>query len=351
MMNYTQLSEQIEQMNGKKTFENFETIRSYFQTEFMENGENIKELNIPCTYAFDMTGEYLERILKEKGYVTGRFCHYALEPFMGCILWNGRKISRKDYIYYVNKAMEQKTDMEKKCLKGAKAYRIELLFLASLFYFMEKKCDYVIIPKEENSDVQMGAGMQKQICLDIALKILSEHRIETDEKIRNKVLKTCITAGHFEVLKKNPTLIIDGADDERSVKILMANLQYHFPDNPYIFIVGCTQEAAEKIVKASAGYPVHIITFMPAQMQNAMSSIELGELFKKLNPNITNAGSVEETLEIAEILAQRTTVITAFGNAAILKYLKNAVSIKAEKPSHHRRKEECDKREFHGCIH
>ena len=70
---------------------------------------------------------------------------------------------------------------------------------------------------------------------------------------------------------------------------------------------------------------MHIITVTPFECQNSLSSLELAEEYGKLNPNITNASSIEEAVEIATILADKETVVAAFGTTAILDSYRNVV--------------------------
>ena len=105
----------------------------------------------------------------------------------------------------------------------------------------------------------------------------------------------------------------------------MAKLQYAYPNNPYIFIVGTMQEDYEGVVRESAMMAGQIITVTPPEQANALPSIDLAQEFGKLNPNITNVSSLEEAIEIATILADKETVIVAFGTTAILERYKNVV--------------------------
>ena len=128
------------------------------------------------------------------------------------------------------------------------------------------------------------------------------------------------------MLSKKPYFLADGAEDGSSVKLLMAKLQYEYPDNPYIFIVGALQDKYEEIVKESALMPQHIIAVTPQEQANALPAIELAQEYGKLNPNITTASSLEEAVEIAKLLAHKNTVIVAFGTTTILERYRNIVS-------------------------
>ena len=78
-------------------------------------------------------------------------------------------------------------------------------------------------------------------------------------------------------------------------------------------------------VKESAYMAQHILMVTPPEMENALPGIELAKEYEKLNPNITNASSVEEAVEIATILAGKDTVVAAFGTTAILERYRKVV--------------------------
>ncbi len=313
MMNYAQITEQIEQLKiGKKAIDVEKILKKFSETH--ENIKKVKVLYIPDAYERDSVGEYLEAILKEYNFSVGRFTSFAIKRPCGHILLNGKSISQKEF-----------ARMGEMVLGYSEKYtQMEFVLLTALHYFSEKKCDYIILPVSYDNmgEVEQPTHNENQN-MDMAVQILEQQGVELTEKRVSKAIQKCKCEGRFEILKSKPYFIADGADNEVAVKILMAKLQYHFPDNPYIFIVGCLQGEYQGIVRTSASLAQQIITITPPEIQNALPGIELAEEFSKLNPNITNASSIEEAVEIAGIFAEKTAVVVAFGTTAIIdKYKK-----------------------------
>lgn len=355
MMNYAQVTDQIEQLKIGKNTPDTERLLKLFST-ISELSLPGKVLYLPASYEEDSIGEFSEAILKEHKLSVGRFTSFSIKRPLGHILLNGKTISQKEFArigeQILNKAGmgEQESDVS----QISDLTQMEIIFLIALTYFSEKNCDYVILPKEEKAiladleNVEFGLHkrtLQKQIFgtagyenLEIcmaskkeaqnsvsAIWLLQKEGLEIKEKLLRKALCKCKGEGKFEVLKSKPYFIADGADNGASVKILLANLQYYFPENSYIFLVGALQDGYEEIVKESALLAQQIITVTPPEMQNALPAIELAREYGKLNPNITNTSSMEEAMEIASILAGKETVVVAFGSTTILERFKKVI--------------------------
>lgn len=339
MMNYAQVIAEIEQLKIGKKFVNVEPLLKKFE-EFSGKTLEAKVLYVPSSYEKESLGEFIEAILREHKFSVGRFTPFAVKRPCSHILYQGKPITQKEFAKWgeqVQAAFEGKEQSE-------------VLFFIALCYLAEKNCDYIILPSDEKCDFTdlensslkeclfQKRSLQKQIYstdgyenLEIsvaskieaensvlAIRFLEREHIRLQEKAVRKALGKYKGIGKFEVLRTKPYFIADGADNDRAVKNLMANLQYYFPDNPYIFIVGTLQEGYEGVVKESALMAQQIITVTPPEMQNALPAIELAKEYKKLNLNITNSSSVEEAVEIATILAGKEGVVTAFGSTTIL---------------------------------
>lgn len=318
MMNYAQVTEQIEQLKiGNKSVDTESILEKFY--EIKADVKFAKILFIPNVYEKDSIGEYLEAILKEHKFTVGRFTSFAIKRHCGHIFVNGKPISQKEFASMGEAVLNLEEPMT----------QTDIIFWIALYYFAEKNCDYIILPTENSSVVEMEQPLKNETQnVECAEHILKECGIDLNEKIIQKALQKCKREGKFEVLRTKPYFIADGADNEASVKILMANLQYSYPNNPYIFIVGCLQGESEGIVKASALLAQQIITVTPPEMQNAMSAMDLAKEYSKLNLNITNASSMEEAVEIANIFVGKDTVVVGFGTTAILDKFKKVLNKK-----------------------
>ena len=300
MMNYAQVLEQIEQLKiGKMN---------------LKDSSYKRILYIPEGYSCDFVGEYVETILKEHKFSVGRLTNFALKSPLGHILFNGKSISQKDFAKYGEIVLAR-------CIT-----KMEVIQSIAYEMFVDKDVDILILPCDEKSDfeeykeIYMGTpvAQQEDKGKELVVAFLKKAGIELKEKLTQKALGKCKGEGRFEVLKKKPYFILDGACDTSSVKLLMAKLQNAYPNNPYIFIVGVMKDGYEEIVKESALMAQQIITVTPFECRDALPALQLAEEFKKLNPNITSTSSMEEAIEIAAVLANKDTVIVCFGTTAIL---------------------------------
>lgn len=310
MMNYTQALEKIEQLKiGKKVL----AVNSFKRI-----------LYIPEGFTYDFVGEYAEAILKEHKFSVGRLTAFAIKRPLGHILYNGKAISQKEFAKYGEKVLGRRND-------DAGLTKTVVMQDIAFEMFADKNVDYIILPCDEQADfkeykeqyLSTPIVLQSEMMKTLVVSFLEKEGILLKEKLVEKALSKCKNEGRFELLKKKPYFIADGADDAGSVKLLMAKLQNAYPNNMYIFIVGVMKEGYEEFVKESALMAQQIITVTPFECQNALASLELAKEYKRLNPNITNVSSIEEAVEIATILADKETVVVAFGTTAILDGFRN----------------------------
>lgn len=349
MMNYAQVIAKLEQLKTGKNIADTEHILQLFSKISGKEGV-FKILYLQNTFEDDSIGAFCESILKEHNKKVGRFTFFAWKRPCEHILVNQKNISQKEFAaIFEENFQDGKIDMESLTQK-------EVYFLMALFYFDKKACDYILLPKElkdtENKetedirnykrtllgqtysivgfeDLKINCGSKK----DMENSVLSIRRLEQEgiilqEKLVRKALLKTKLEGRFEVLNTRPYVILDGADNSQATKILMANLQYFFPENPYIFVLGTLQDNYELVVRESAFLAQQIFTVTPPDIQNALPGIELAREVKKLNPNITNASSIEEAFEIVDLISGKDTVVIAFGSTALLDKCKTVATKK-----------------------
>ena len=87
----------------------------------------------------------------------------------------------------------------------------------------------------------------------------------------------------------------------------------------------------EKVIARTCAYADQIITLTPPGNPRALSALELAETASGYHPRVTVAGSVEEALEMAYLLAGREDVILAFGSLSYLGRLKRVARSRLKK--------------------
>ena len=74
----------------------------------------------------------------------------------------------------------------------------------------------------------------------------------------------------------------------------------------------------DKVIETTCDLATHIITVAKKGNSRALPAYELAQEVVKVNPMVTVADSVEEAVELAYLLADKETVIIAFGSLAYL---------------------------------
>ena len=130
--------------------------------------------------------------------------------------------------------------------------------------------------------------------------------------------------GRFEVVKKKPLIIMDGAHNEDASIRLRQSITGYIGDKPMIFIVGVLADKEyEKVLANTLDLCRYCITVTPPSPR-ALSGNELAIAAGNYNSNVTCAGSVEEALEMAALIGNDEYVIIAFGSLSFLGKFKRA---------------------------
>ena len=150
----------------------------------------------------------------------------------------------------------------------------------------------------------------------MALEDLGYHFQE--EKIR-KGLKEAVWKGRFQVLAKKPYFIVDGAHNYSSASKLKKSLEFYFTNKQIIYIIGMFRDKEyDQVLEETCPLASHIITISLPNHNRSLSSLELAEEAKKFHPRVTAATSIEEAIELAYLLADKNSVILAFGSLSYL---------------------------------
>ena len=155
---------------------------------------------------------------------------------------------------------------------------------------------------------------------------LREEGFTISDKALYKGLENANWPGRFSVIASRPTFVVDGAHNEDAAEKLAEAIAFYFTNKRIIYIMGMLRDKeCEKVIKKTAHFAEQIITITPPDNKRAMDGYELAGLVAKENPNVTAAGSVEEAVELAKLLAGKGDVIIAFGSLSYLGRLMETV--------------------------
>lgn len=142
--------------------------------------------------------------------------------------------------------------------------------------------------------------------------------VVSEENLRHGLLETS-WPGRFEVLREKPYFVIDGAHNEPAAKKLVQSVSAYFSNKRIIYIMGMLKDKEyEKVAEITYPYADQIITVTPPENKRALSAMNLAAAVSAYHPRVTTAGSVEEAVEMAYLLAGKEDVILCFGSLSFL---------------------------------
>ena len=139
-----------------------------------------------------------------------------------------------------------------------------------------------------------------------------------EEKIKKAFLNTSWPA-RFQMIDKKPVFIVDGAHNPAAAKELRESVQFYFTNKRIIYIIGMFRDKEyEKVIDTTCDLANHVICVAKSGNSRALPAYDLAQEVVKVNPMVTVADSVEEAVELAYLLADKDSVIVAFGSLAYL---------------------------------
>lgn len=133
------------------------------------------------------------------------------------------------------------------------------------------------------------------------------------------------------MIDKKPLFLVDGAHNAAAAIELRKSIQFYFTNKRIIYIIGVFRDKEyEQVIENTCDLASHIITVAKKGNSRALSALELAQAVSAVNPMVTVADSVEEAVELSYLLADKDTVILAFGSLAYLGDCIEAVSNRKE---------------------
>lgn len=231
--------------------------------------------------------------------------------------------------------MRQKAEVEEVVRRKAQEAGAELRISDSagaqrIKYGLEKQSfDYGGYKKLEISLTGQFQVANAALAVDVC-RALGEKGFPVTEKALRQGLKETVWEGRLTVLKRRPLLIVDGAHNEDAAEKLAKFIEFYFTNRRILYIMGVLRDKEYgKIIELTHGYADQIITVTPPDNPRALPALELAKEIAKVHPAVTAASSLEEALEMAQLLSGEDDVILAFGS---LSYLGRLMDISGYSP-------------------
>lgn len=150
----------------------------------------------------------------------------------------------------------------------------------------------------------------------------------SDQQVREGLLHTA-WRGRFTTLRRDPTVIIDGAHNPAAALELKESLERYFPGKTLYFVMGMFKDKDyAQVIDLTAPLARHIITVETPGNPRAMPARELAEAVGKVNPSIEWADSVAHGVEKALAMAGKEDAVIVFGSLSFLGEAADAVNEK-----------------------
>jgi len=138
-----------------------------------------------------------------------------------------------------------------------------------------------------------------------------------DEAIYKGLMETR-WPGRFQVLSKRPYIIADGAHNRDGAKRLSQSINFYFTNRRILYIIGMLRDKEQdEVLKETCALAEQVLT-VPTKGGRGLSAYELACMAGDWHGQVTAADSLEEALELALLLADKDTVIVAFGSLSYL---------------------------------
>ncbi len=178
--------------------------------------------------------------------------------------------------------------------------------------------------QEEIGKVEIGlAGVYQLENANLAITVCKEVLHFSGEVIRQG-LKRASWQGRFEVLSKEPVIILDGAHNEDAAEKLYQTLQKHFTNKRIAYIIGVLADKEhEKMLKCLLSLAKSVYTVTPPN-KRALDGRLLAQEVESLGTKAFYCESMKQAADLAlqEAEGGEIDVILAFGSLSYLGALK-----------------------------
>ncbi|HHX18407.1 MAG TPA: bifunctional folylpolyglutamate synthase/dihydrofolate synthase [Clostridium sp.] len=124
--------------------------------------------------------------------------------------------------------------------------------------------------------------------------------------------------GRFEVLKKKPVFIIDGAHNLNGVKVLKRNLQLYFPNKKIIFITGIFADKDYVSMIKECSFIASKFIIINLDSKRGMDAKELAKVARRYCNDVVVSDTIECAVRMSIDNASRDGILCAFGSLSFV---------------------------------
>ncbi len=156
---------------------------------------------------------------------------------------------------------------------------------------------------------------------------LSQSGYPVEERSIQSGLLYTVWSGRFEVIKKSPYFILDGAHNEEAALALRKSIMSYFPTQRKIFIIGVLADKDyKKILEVTADLADVVITLSPNNYRALASSQLAKEAKNYTNGKVIDASTAREAVDLALKQATHMDIVLSYGSLSYLGEIRSYVN-------------------------
>lgn len=209
-MTYEEAKAYIEEVSRTGSILGLESIVHLMQ-ELKDVQEHLRMIHIGGTNGKGSTGAFIESVLKEAGYLVGRYTSPAVfDPFE---VWrvNGVNISLEDYLACLDEVKEACERMLSKGMAQPTVFEVETAL--AFVYFAKKNCDYVLLEVGMGGETDATNLITKPVC-SVLTSISMDHM-----QFLGNTLKE-IAKVKSGIIKKDCPIVTSDAQDAEVLQVI-----------------------------------------------------------------------------------------------------------------------------------
>lgn len=198
------------------------------------------------------------------------------------------------------------------------------------YHILQKKEDSTMFVEPDLGELAIPMAGEYQIfnvslAIETAKWLLQKEQVKNAKEIIKNGLKKAYWPGRFELLLKEPDVIVDGAHNEDAAIQLKKTVENCFTNRRITYIIGVLADKEhEKMLKIMLPLAAKVYTVTPHN-DRALSGELLAKEARKFHPDVTEAESVKKAVVQALNQSKKEDVILVFGSLSYLAEVKEAV--------------------------
>lgn len=229
-------------------------------------------------------------------------------------------IKKDSAVVCAMQSKEATTIIQKKAEAMKASFRIaDTNLIKSVKYGLKKQS--FSYKKYKKIEISIAGGYQIEnaaLALEV-IEALNKQDILVSPKAVFEGMREAEWFGRFTCIGKGPRFILDGAHNEAGAKCLADSIKRYFSNHRLIYIMGVLRDKEyEKIIKETYYFAESILTIKIPDNERTMEAYELACEVSKYHNHVTACDSLEEAVELGCLMADKDTVIIAFGSLSFL---------------------------------